>query len=202
MSILRLTCSPQGTQSESYQLSQHIVQHLLRATPEAELLELNTHALPHVDAEYAATLGAPVDPEKQDTGSLALSASLMRSLAAASSVVIATPMHNYTVPSGLKAWIDHVVRVRHSFHATPEGKVGTLSDRPVYVALSSGALIAGEQARQPDFLTPYLRTVFATIGIHDVNFFSVQGSAFGEQALALARQQAKADIAQHFVNRR
>ncbi|NHC62848.1 FMN-dependent NADH-azoreductase [Paenalcaligenes suwonensis] len=201
MSILRLTCSPQGTQSESYQLSQHIVQHLLGVTPEAELIELNTSALPHVDAEYAATLGAPADPDKQDSGSLALSASLMRSLVDASSVVIATPMHNYTVPSGLKAWIDHVVRVRHSFHATSEGKVGTLSDRPVYVAVSSGAMISGDRARQPDFLTPYLRTVFATIGIHDVHFFSVQGSAFGEQARALARQQATAEIAQHFANR-
>ena len=201
MSILRLTCSPQGTQSESYQLSQYIVQQLTRAMSGEQLIELNTNTLPHVDAEYAATLGAPHDPDTQDTGSLALSMSLMQSLATASSVVIATPMHNYTVPSGLKAWIDHVVRVRHSFHATSAGKVGTLSDRPVYVAVSSGAMISGDRARQPDFLTSYLRTIFATIGIHNVSFFSVQGTALGEQARDTARQQAKADIAQHFANR-
>ena len=71
-------------------------------------------------------------------------------------VVIGTPMHNFTVPSALKAWIDHIVRVRRTFHVTREGKVGMLRDRPVFVAVSSGGRYSGEHAHQPDFLTSYL----------------------------------------------
>ena len=44
-------------------------------------------------------------------------------------------MHNFTVPSTLKAWIDHVVRARRTFNVTKEGKVGRLRDRPVFVAV-------------------------------------------------------------------
>ncbi|MGG4773756.1 FMN-dependent NADH-azoreductase [Paenalcaligenes sp. Me52] len=202
MSILRLTCSPQGERSESYLLSQHILHHLAAVDPvqATEVTELHTNSLPHVDEEYAITLGSAVDPEHQEGGSLSLSQQLMQTLAEADYVVIATPMHNFTVPSGLKAWIDHVVRVRHTFQATPEGKVGTLKDRPVFIAMSSGGLVTGGRARQPDFLTPYLRTVFATIGIHNLTFFSVQGTALGTTAREAAQQDAHAEIARHFAS--
>jgi hypothetical protein len=66
-------------------------------------------------------------------------------------VVIGTPMHNLTVPAALKAWIDHVVRARRTFTISAAGKVGTLRDRPVFVAIASGGRFSGERARQPDF---------------------------------------------------
>jgi FMN-dependent NADH-azoreductase len=47
---------------------------------------------------------------------------LIQELESANCVAIATPMHNFTVPVGLKAWIDHVVRVRRTFDATAHGK--------------------------------------------------------------------------------
>jgi FMN-dependent NADH-azoreductase len=111
-------------------------------------------------------------------------------LQAADAVVIGTPMHNFTVPYGLKAWIDHVVRVRRTFSIGPEGKVPLLRDRPVYVAIASGGLFAGERARQPDFLTPYLKAILATIGLWDLTFFSIQGTVFGEDHLIEARRRA------------
>ena len=56
---------------------------------------------------------------------------LIQELESADFVVIGTPMHNFTVPSVLKAWIDHIVRVRRTFDSTKEGYVGRLRDRPV-----------------------------------------------------------------------
>ena len=35
---------------------------------------------------------------------------LIQELESSDFVVIATPMHNFTVPAALKMWIDHVVR--------------------------------------------------------------------------------------------
>ena len=54
---------------------------------------------------------------------------LIQELESSDIVVIGTPMHNFTVPSALKAWIDHIVRVRRTFKVTTEGKVG-LAARP------------------------------------------------------------------------
>jgi FMN-dependent NADH-azoreductase len=82
-----------------------------------------------------------------------LSEELIRELESSDFVVISTPMHNLTVPSTLKAWLDHVIRARRTFNIGREGKVGTLRDRPVFVAIASGGRFSGERARQPDFLT-------------------------------------------------
>jgi FMN-dependent NADH-azoreductase len=68
---------------------------------------------------------------------------LIAELDAADAVVIGTPMHNYTLPSTLKAWIDHVVRVRRSFAITPDGKVGCcVTGRCMWAWSRAGALPA------------------------------------------------------------
>jgi FMN-dependent NADH-azoreductase len=113
----------------------------------------------HVDESYAIDLGSTQQSftATAQGGSISQSEELIQDLEWADFVVIGTPMHNFTVPSALKAWIDHIVRVRRTFNVTTEGKVGTLRDRPVFIAVSSGGRFSGERARQPDFLTPYLR---------------------------------------------
>ena len=113
-------------------------------------------------------------------------------------VVIATPMHNFTVPSSLKAWIDHVVRAHRTFTITADGKVGALRDRPVFVAVSSGGRYSGARARQPDFLTPYLKVILGTIGLHDLTFFSVEGSGLGPDAVARARARTDQALQTYF----
>ena len=107
-------------------------------------------------------------------------------------------MHNFTVPSALKAWIDHIVRVRRTFDSTKEGYVGRLRDRPVFVAVSSGGRYSGERARQPDFLTPYLKAILGIIGLHDLTVFSIEGTALGPDAVVEARIRADQAIEDHF----
>jgi FMN-dependent NADH-azoreductase len=70
-------------------------------------------------------------------------------------------MNNFTVPSVLKAWIDQLLRVGRTIMPTPDGKVGMLHDRPVFIGIASGGVFVGERANQPDFLTPYLSVALA-----------------------------------------
>jgi FMN-dependent NADH-azoreductase len=107
-------------------------------------------------------------------------------------------VNNFTVPSTLKAWIDHVVRVRWTFNVTPQGKVGTLRDRPVFIAWASGGRFSGEGARQPDFFTPYLKAVLGIIGLHDLTFFCVQGTVFGAEAVAAATARTDEALQDYF----
>jgi FMN-dependent NADH-azoreductase len=192
MNILHLTCSPRGADSESSRLSQAIVDRLQGRHGDArvQLRDLAAAGLPHIDADYSHALGSMQAPSEEalTKGSLARSEALIAELDAADYVVIGTPMHNFTVPSVLKAWIDHVVRVNRTFDITREGKVGRLADRPVLIAVASGGLYSGETARQPDFLTLYLKAILAIIGLRDLRFYSVEGMAFGAEAAALARQ--------------
>jgi FMN-dependent NADH-azoreductase len=200
--ILHVDCSPRGQTSESYKISQKIIGFLLKREPTAILVNrvIGGGAIPHIDASYATALGATQQSSAElfPEGSMSLSEELIQELESSDFVVIGTPMHNFTVPSALKAWIDHVVRVRRTFKMTAEGKLTTLRDRPVFVAVSSGARYSGNRARQPDFLTPYLKAILGTIGLHDLTFFSVEGSAFGPDAVAEARTNTDQAMQQYF----
>jgi FMN-dependent NADH-azoreductase len=202
MKILHVTCSPRGPASESYKLSQKIIGFLLKRDPEAILVNrpIGGGALSHIDDSYATALGASQisAAEMSPMGAMLQSDELISELESSDVVVIAAPMHNFTVPSALKAWIDHVVRVRRTFDIGANGKVAALRDRPVFVAVSSGGRYSGERARQPDFLTPYLKAILATIGLHDLTFFSVEGSGLGPDALAEARSRTDSALQAYF----
>ena len=200
--ILHLICSPRGQASESYKLSEKILDYLLDSWPTATVIVRPIGgAIANLDESYATALGGTERSfaELVAEGSMFRSEELIQELESADCVIIATPMHNFTVPVALKAWIDHVVRVRRTFDVTAQGKVGALHDRPVFVAVSSGGRFSGERTHQPDFLTPYLKAILGTIGLHDLTFFSVEGSALGSDALAVARAETDQAIQGFFL---
>jgi FMN-dependent NADH-azoreductase len=202
MKILHVSCSPRGQASESNRIAQQIVGFLLKRDPAAILVSrvIGGGAISHIDGSYATALGStqPSEAEAFPKGSTSVSDELIQELVSADVLVIGTPMHNFTVPSSLKAWIDHVVRVRRTFNMTPQGYVGTLRDRPVFVAVSSGGRSSGERGRQPDFLTPYLKAILGTIGLHDVTFFHVERTASGPATVAASRARAEEELQQYF----
>lgn len=199
--ILRLVASPNGGASESLKLSQQILFSLaIKAGRRGiELTDFDLNTLAVVDASYAQTLAnQSVVVARKQGDALGRSDELIEQLQACDALLIATPMHNYSVPAPLKAWIDHVVRVGKTFLPTARGKVGTLTDRPVYVAVASGGYISGQNARQPDFLRPYLSAVLATIGLNDVHYFTVEGTARGGESLTSGREAGYAEVQAFF----
>jgi FMN-dependent NADH-azoreductase len=200
--ILHVTCSPRGQASESSRLSRKIVGFLLKREPGAIVVNraLGGSALSHIDDDYATALATAEEPSGalSPAGSMSRSEELIQELESSDVVVIGTPMHNFTVSSALKAWIDHIVRVRRTFNVTRQGKIGTLRDRPVFIAVSSGGRYSGERARQPDFLTPYLKAILGIVGLHDLTFFSVEGSSLGPEAVVEARARTDQALEEYF----
>jgi FMN-dependent NADH-azoreductase len=196
MNILHIDCSPRP-ESHSRYLSVAIVEKLLEISPAGSITrrDLGAAPLPHVTADYATTLSSPATLAAPVKGSLDRAEALIHEVEAADVIVIGTPMHNLTVPSVLKAWIDQVVRAGRTFKSTPARKVGMRRDRPVFIGIASGGVFVGERANQPDFLTPYLTVVLGSIGLKTLRFLSVQATAFldGYQA-TLAREKALAAI--------
>lgn len=204
MKILRVICSPRGTASESYRLSQTLIQHLMDCHRGSDFIitERGVMGLAHIDADYAQAVSKRREPSSVATtqGALRQAEQLIGELESADCVVIATPMHNLMVPSALKAWLDHVIQADRTFRITGQGKVGLLRDRPVYIAIASGSTFTGVDALQPDFLRPWLRTVLASIGLLDVRFFSVEGTGQKPEALKAIREKAERATAQFFTS--
>jgi FMN-dependent NADH-azoreductase len=196
MNILHIDCSSRQ-ESHSRQLSAAIVEKLLEVAPGASIRrrDLGTDPLPHAAADYAEALSTPATLANPPTGSLDVSEALIREVEAADVIVIGTPMHNYSIPSVLKAWIDQILRVDRTMKSTPAGKVGMLRDRPVFIGVASGGVFTGERANQPDFLTPYLTLALNSIGLRTLQFLPIQATAFLDHGRAeLAREKALAAI--------
>ncbi|HEU0156959.1 MAG TPA: NAD(P)H-dependent oxidoreductase [Stellaceae bacterium] len=181
--ILQILVSPRP-QAWSRRIAQDITARIAARRPGAGIVtrDLAAEPPPHPDRDlYDAILS----PTPDDDPRFSLSERYIGELEAADFVVIGTPMNNFTLPSTLKAWVDHVVRIRRTFRSTPEGKIGMLRDRPVIVASAHGGYVTRPPV-QPDFLTPYLQAVFETIGIPSVEFLRLEGMARGPEAVARA----------------
>lgn len=192
MKILHIDCSPRAA-SHSRQLSAAIVARLLANNPDADVTrrDLGRDPIPHAESDYASALSSPgALAGEQSNGAMRLSEQLIQEVEAADVLVIGTPMNNFTVPSVLKAWIDQILRMGRTIGALPTGeKVGLLQDRPVYIGIASGGVFTGDRARQPDFLTPYLRAAFGCVGLNSLQFFPLQATVFLDQdQLAAGRE--------------
>ncbi|WP_246649045.1 FMN-dependent NADH-azoreductase [Bradyrhizobium canariense] len=196
MNILHIDVSPR-LESHSRQLSAAIVERLLEVAPGAGITrrDLGTEPLPHAMADYAVALSSPAALAAPPKGALDVSEALVQEVEAADVIVIGTPMHNFTIPSVLKAWIDQILRVDRTMMSTPAGKVGMLPDRPVFIGVASGGVFSGDRANQPDFLAPYLSLAFGCIGLKALQFLSVQATGFIDREQAtFARKKALAEI--------
>jgi FMN-dependent NADH-azoreductase len=195
--ILYVTASPRDADAHSRRFGDIVLARLQERRPEARIVtrDLSVDPPPVPDAAFSAAILAPPVP---DHPALAGSETLIRELEAADEVVIATPMHNYGVPAVLKAWVDQIVRIHRTFASTPAGKVGLLPDRPVYLVVASGGWFTQTTPTgappQPDFLTPYLRAVLGTIGLHTMTVLTLEGVTRGPEALASAWAQANAAL--------
>lgn len=195
--LLHVAVSPREGQSHSRRAAQLVLAQLAEATTGLHVIErdLASTPLPHPDAGFVeASLMPDANRTEAHRAELALSETLIAELEAADSVLISTPVHNYTVPSALKAWIDLVVRPERTFRRTPTGKVGMLADRSVLVVSASGGNFDGAHA-QTDFLMPYLRYVFATVGIRQVDGIRLQNTARGTESVGQAFEGFRQELA-------
>lgn len=194
VTLLHLSVSPREEASHSRKVGRELVERFGAVESDLRIVvrDLARLPLPHPDRDFVeASLMPEADRNQAQIGALALSDILIGELEAADLVVIDTPMHNFTVPSVLKSWIDHVVRPHRTFRSAPEGKVGLLRNRPVYVVVACGGSFNGGSAVQADFMTPYLKYVFGTMGIFNVEVLLLEnlnrGDARIEQAFIAAR---------------
>ena len=90
--------------------------------------DLAGEPLPHLDAErFQAFVAQARTPAQQAL--VDLSDRLIAELKEADVILIGLPMYNFSVPSTLRAYFDHVARVGVTFKYTVKGSVGLLTGK-------------------------------------------------------------------------
>lgn len=197
MKILHIDASASDTAtSHTRRLSNELVEHLKTANPDATITyrDLVANQLPHVDMtiRHAWMPENSADPKLMET--MNRSKVLVDELKAADVVVIGAPMYNFTVPSTLKAWIDHVSIAGQTFSYTAEGPRGLLSGK-AYLVLSSGGIYTQGPFAANDHLSTYLEAIFRFLGIEQIEVVRAEGIAYGPEQDQAAMQSAGEKIA-------
>ena len=174
--LLRLDASARKTDSVTRRIGGEVVRRLVRLQPSLEVQTWDlAKGMEHIDGDWVAANFTPEDvrsAEQRDR--LVTSDRAVKALQEADAVVLTVPVYNFSVPSVLKAWIDHVCRAGVTFRYTDQGPKGLLDDRPVYLVMASGGVPFGGPA---DFASTYLRQVLRFIGIEDVRLIGAEGVA-------------------------
>lgn len=185
MSILKVVASARTEDALSREVARYLVQKLGEPVTTRDLV---ASPLPTLSpADLVAVHGSHHNGEASTEAHLALSETLINELRSATTLVIATPMYNFAVPSYLKQWIDYVCRAGVTFRYTKQGPEGLLNIDQAYLITATGGTPVGGAW---DFASPYLEHVCRFLGIPSVIHIEASGSKGSrETVLAEALEQ-------------
>lgn len=175
--VLNIQASARHDGSVTRQLSDKILTEI--AADQTITRDLAT-GLPLLGAAWlAANFTLADDRTDVQRETLALSDSLITEIKQADTIVIGSPVYNFSVPAVLKAWIDQIARVGVTFKYTPDGPVGLLSGKRAIIVIASGGTSVGSDI---DYASGYLKHIMGFIGITDVTI--IVADALGNDANA------------------
>ncbi len=178
--LLHLNTSPLPS-SVSRELTREFVSNWKAGHPSGKVIDRDLAANPPkpLDQAWIYATFTPEEarqPEQKDL--IAYSDQCISELELADEYVIGVAMHNFSIPSVLKLWIDQVVRRGRTFSYGADGPKGLLSGKKATVLVATGGVYdAGTPYAALNFIDPYLRTILGFIGITDVKFVTAGGTA-------------------------
>jgi FMN-dependent NADH-azoreductase len=196
-SLLRIDASSRLTGSHSRALADAFETAWSARFPGRTIVRRDLVANPVAHIHETTIAGFYTPPESLDQklkGAIALSDELIGELNAADTVLIATPMYNFSVPSALKSWIDQIVRINRTFSYDGTNFVGLVKAKRVVVVAAFGAGGYGGAMAAADFVTPYLKFLFGFLGVSDVTVIPAEATTADAATVASNIDRAKTDI--------
>jgi FMN-dependent NADH-azoreductase len=196
-SLLRIDASSRLNGSHSRALADAFEAAWSARFPEGAIVrrDLATKPIAHIhETTIAGFYAAPESFDDKLKSAVALSDELIGELNAADTVLLATPMYNFSVPSALKSWIDQVVRINRTFSYDGKNFIGLVKAKRVVVVAAFGAGGYGGALAAADFVTPYLKFLFGFLGISDVTVIPAEATTADAATVAANVDRAKIDI--------
>lgn len=202
MKILHIDSSSAGDHSVSRRYSAEVVSELLVKYPGSVVTyhDVATKPFKLVDSLLLGALFTePVHLTDAQKAAIAPSDQATDELLVSDIVVIGSPMHNFSVPSSLKTWIDSVVRLGKTFRYSEMGPVGLIpGGKKVYLVLSRGGVYSEGPAAAFDHQESYLRAILGFIGLTDVTVILAEGTTMGPEAVSRMTNSVSMQMQQAF----
>lgn len=195
--ILHIDSSVRTNGSLSRQLGGEFIAKLQAADASTTVVtrDLAANPVPHLNELVMGAYFTPAEQRNAEQAhAIKTSDALVDELLAADTIVIGAPMYNFSVTSGLKAWIDAIARAGRTFQYGANGAEGLVKGKKVYVFVATGAAYSEGPYAAYDYVTTYLRAVLGFLGMTDVTFIVAEGVAMGEDAVAAAIAKSRTQI--------
>ena len=130
--LLQINASLFSDAGQSTQLADAFVAAWQAANPGGTVVkrDLAREPVPHLTAErFQAFLAKPEERTAEQKAVHDYSIALIDELKRADVIVFGVPMYNFSVPSTLKAYFDHIARAGITFRHTEKGAEGLLSGK-------------------------------------------------------------------------
>ncbi len=192
-SVLLINSTPSLNNSKSRELTNHFITAWLSKYPEDKVIErdIGKNPIPHLRDSSIEAINMPQSENIKDNLTRKLSIELIAELKTADVIVIGVPMHNYSIPSTLKAYFDHIAIEGETWHAD-YGK-----NKSVLVITTMGGNYLNSSL---NFVTPYIKAYLAEIDLTNITFIAAQGLCKSEEICKAAIVKAKEEIQQFIDN--
>jgi len=196
--VLIINASARDKKSHSRKLTQWFVENWKEKYPDDTFTfrEVGLNEIPPIDENWIA--GAFIKPENrnnQNQEGVKLSNKLVKELKENDIYVIGTPMYNWSIPSGLKAYIDQIMRINETWKfrsGEPDGDyIGLLENKRLFILSSRGDTGYGENEKNGhmNFQTTYLKFIFGMMGVKNPTIISLDNEEFGGDVFEKSKQQ-------------
>lgn len=178
--LLRIDCSSRIVGSHSRALADYFEKNWKIANHNGDVvyLDLAKKQIPHIQNHTIEGFYSPLEQlSLEHKKAAALSNKLIEELKFVDDILISSPLYNLNIPSNLKAYLDHVVRVGHTFNINENGYYGLLENKSAFLVTVKGGVYKGTYMEQYDFQEPYLRAILGHMGIKTQEIFSLEGSS-------------------------
>lgn len=195
--VLIINASVRNERSQSRQLTQLFLDNWRKKNPDDSFThrEVGLEEIPPIDEKWiASAFVRPENREERNQTGVALSNILVKELQENDVYVLGTPMYNWSIPSGLKAYIDQIMRINETWKfrsGNPDGDyVGLLENKKLFILSTRGDTGYGENEKNGhmNFQTTYLKFIFGMMGVTDTTIISLDNEEFGGEIFEKSKQ--------------
>lgn len=201
--VLIINASVRNERSHSRKLTQLFEENWRKKNPNDLFThrEVGLQEIPPINEKWiASAFVKPEDRTEENQLGVALSDKLIKEFKEHNIYVIGTPMYNWSIPSGLKSYIDQLMRINETWKfrsGEPDSDyVGLLKNKKMFILSSRGDTGYGENEKNEhmNFQTTYLKFVFGIMGIEDVSVISLDNEEFGGELFETSKRKIYLEI--------
>lgn len=196
--VLIINASVRDKKSHSRKLTELFMENWKHKYPKDifTFREVGLNVVPPIDERWiASAFTNPKNRTEANQSGVKLSNELIKELKENDIYVIGSPMYNWSIPSGLKAYIDQIMRINETWRfrsGKPDGDyVGLLEDKRMFILSSRGDTGYGENEKNEhmNFQSTYLKFIFGIMGITDITTISLDNEEFGGELFEQSKRE-------------